>query len=324
MTFELIAGTWTERRTLTANLALRYSIYIPDSSSALVIAGRKLREVSYADWMLIKLRPDMYLVVNNEAPAVRPFPQQLREAPIEEASSFVHIWVYCPDISNFPNEDAETRLRRLGQALRRASEIKADIFLGPEYFFSRFSSALETPAVANQTYTQAEKERVETALGEAARANRGMLIIPGTMLWKDSANLVRNTAFINCRLNGIRHAHSKHKAHNDIQYALAAGGTWAPGDTHFDFDYRGWSVRFQICADNSNDADGPAPKELHILSGFDFGAYNPRAHRGGWEVVCDGKGWGRIEQAGTTFKPATVPDGENFSVVVDIHKLKTT
>jgi hypothetical protein len=112
-TFELIRGVWTERRPLTASSALKYSIYIPDCSSALDIAGHKLREIPYASWMMIEPRPDMYLVDKN-IPAVRSFPQQLREAAVEEASSFVHIWVYCPDISKFPNEDAETRLRRFG------------------------------------------------------------------------------------------------------------------------------------------------------------------------------------------------------------------
>jgi hypothetical protein len=311
-------GKWTPRTPLLIGRA-SYTPCLLDPKGE-KIADVALRPVSWED---ILPKADNVYLITRAVEKVKTFNDHLIKAKLAEYDTFIHIWVYCPNVGELPNETVAQRLVRFGNAVAAASRFKPDLFVGPEYFFTKSSNKLANPAF-NHCYNQTERDEVENAVRGAGFNNRGLLIIPGTMLWIDNSKAVRNTTFIHCRNESLFMAHSKRAAHHDETYAGIAGGVWTPGATHFDFEFRGFRSRYQICKDMGSDPE--AMKELHLLSGFQLGGgIVPRAHGGGWEVLSDGgTGTGRIEKTapGGVVVPMTKPqNSDSFSLVVHIRKL---
>ena len=319
--YRLQNGKWQERAhppvpALRQNLDP--SVEDPEGEK---IEGKVLRRISWDE--ASNSAADVYIIPKAEKPLT--WNDRLLQAKLESSDTFLHIWVYCPNLNSIPDEEPKQRIVRFGDAITAAARIKADLFIGPEYFFTRNTSKLDDPKPSvPHCYTPEERDLVERAVHGAGYNHGGMLIIPGTMLWKDSSKNVRNTALIHCRNFGLFLAHGKYHSHKDETYAKADGGTWNPGATHVDFEFRGFAARYQICADMGTDPQ--EMKDLHLLSGFGIGGgIVPRAHGGGWEVLSDGAvGSGRIEKtvpAGTLVPMNTPKQSESFSLVVHIRKL---
>ena len=226
-------------------------------------------------------------------------------------------YVFSPTLSQLTGNTVDERWKVLDAALKLAQTQKAQIFLGPEYFFTKQSSELNGNS-GNHAYSEGEKLDVEKRLKAFAAGNKGMLIIPGTILWKDSLGQVRNTALI-CGADGEEiSSHDKQFPHNDQIFANNSNGSWKAGErVAKDFEFQGVRCRYHICADDGHDFDEENVKELHLVSGYDYGAFNPRAHAGGFEVKSDGGSTGAKVQKGgietNTAKgaldfPITIPD----------------
>ncbi len=285
------------------------------------VEGKFLTRISWDD-ALAENKRDIYLVPKKR----KTWNDELIEAKLADDDTFLHIWVYCPNLNKLPKEEPRDRIIRFGEAVSAAARYTPDIFLGPEYFFTRNSDQLDSPQLRlAHCYNAEERDLVERAVRGAGFNHRGMLIIPGTMLWKDDSRNVQNTAFIHCRSFGLFLVHSKHHSHHDDSYANAEGCTFKPGGTTcVDFEFRGFTARYQICADMG--MDKKEMKDLHLLSGFAIGGgVEPRAHGGGWEVLSDGAGGGgRIDKplpAGKMVEMNHPKDSDSFSLVVHIRKL---
>lgn len=305
---------WTQRAPISVQVRAQFQLYVPDDSGP-VVHGRRLRAV---DVLPTPMPADVY------AEKKRSFNERLRTAALvpERQGTFLHVWVYCPKLTDLPDESPADRIRRFGAAVAAAERLRPDVFIGPEYFFTR-----KTPQIADRgvdhVYTAEEKALVEAAVRGAGSNSRGMLIVPGTVLWKDAHGAVRNTAIIHCRNEGTHLEHHKRNAHDDAAFATAAGGVWTQGTLATDFAFRTLGFRFQICADNG--ADDEQMKDFHLISAYDLGNVTSRAHQGGWLVLSDGVGRGRIEKTLDTSRaqtaPATTPSSGQFSLAVDVRKL---
>ena len=244
------------------------------------------------------------------------YEDRLKTVPLEASGRTLKIAVYCPKVTALPNETVQQRISRMKDALQAAANVTADIFVGPEYFFTKNTSQLNAPnSGANHTYTAEEFLAVNMAIIEMGEQHKSMLIIPGTTLWKNNANEVRNTGYV-CHYLDSGRAHSKKTSHHEVEYAQAAGGQYTPGaSSQYDFEFQGLRARYEICSDVGQAGNAGNGKELHIISGFTFGGGMPsHAHHGGVEILSDGgDGDGRIERP-FEFKPKTATNDDRLIV----------
>jgi hypothetical protein len=294
-----------------------YTFYVPGVATDPIVNGLNL--VSVAS-LPSPLPINIYAVKNAPRPTFRDTLLNAAIVPADQ-KTFLHVWVYCPDLKKLPDERPKDRILRFGKAVEAAERLRPDVFIGPEYFFARASHRIDSN-VDNHAYSAEEKQDVEKVVRGLGYNNKGMLIIPGTVFWKDANNLVRNTAIIHCRNEGLYLEHNKCNAHLDADFAATASGTWQPGTVASDFTFRTFKCRFQICADNG--ADGEQIKDVHLVSAYGLGNVVSKAHQGGWFVLSDGIGIGRVEPTSRDLRvavPATNPGGDQFSLAVDIRKL---
>jgi predicted amidohydrolase len=297
---------------------------VVDDSGGQAMGDRKLRAVS---WDAVKAADEIYLMpaVQNGSASKTPllYDDRLKAAPLAEKGRALKVAVYCPKLTDLPNETVELRINRMKEAVEQAAQANADVFIGPEYFFTKDSSKLANADFgANHAYTAKEFLAVKAAIIEIGARHKTMLLIPGTTLWKSDAQEVRNTGYLYQYLEQPGHEHSKNTSHDDAKYADHAGGQFTPGGTNFyDFEFQGLRARYEICADISAVGKTGDGKEVHLVSGFNFGGGMPaRAHHGGVEVLSDGTGDGRIERP-FDVKVKSKPDQGGMLVdTVDVHK----
>ena len=311
---ELSNQQWIDRRPVLPTQRGRFTPYIVDLTSATTFGGINLRPITWED-----ASPDAEIYVMPAQASVSRAPllydDRLKAAPLEPAGKQIRIAVYCPKLTGLPDESVEQRIERINTAVEKAANNHAQFFLGPEYFFSKNTSHLaRADDGADHCYSEAEFLQVTNAIVELGEKHPTMLLIPGTALWKNDSNQVRNTGYIVHYVEGGR-SHSKNTSHDDAKYATNAGGMFVPGGKQFyDFEFDGFSARYEICADIDPSGKVGDGKELHFVSGFNYGGGMPaRSHRGGVEILADGAGDGRIERP-FEFKPKAEPADDDMLV----------
>ena len=145
-------------------------------------------------------------MAQNSAGLSRPpilYDDGLKAAPLEPTSRQIRIAVYCPKLTDLPNETVEERIDRLKNAVHRAANDHAQVFLGPEYPFTKDTRNLARPvAGAKHCYSGAEFLQVTNAIVELGVRYPTTLLIPGTTLWKNQSNEVRNTGYVSHHVEG--------------------------------------------------------------------------------------------------------------------------
>ncbi len=180
------------------------------------------------------------------------------------------VTIYSPIMTSLPEETPKERATRIIEAMRLASAGGAQVFLGPEYFFSHNSSSLATHN-KSIIYSSDDADEARSMLVAASALYRGMLIIPGTFFMLEGAYDPHafNTAFV--YLNGSKLTEcSKHDKDTDAVYAELAGVPFYPGDKAAYFEFLKLNFCLQICSDATN---SPTKKcDLSIVPSFKPGS----------------------------------------------------
>ncbi|RKH69033.1 hypothetical protein D7V93_00500 [Corallococcus llansteffanensis] len=176
------------------------------------------------------------------------------------------------------------------EAINAAGAAGADIFVGPEYFFTYNSDKLLT-VNASFAYSAGDAELARSRIANASARWSKMLIIPGTffMVQGVSSPRIFNTAFV--YLGGLTLSEcSKYDSAADNAYAELSGFDFFPGETGRAFEFKNKSFYLQICSDTTNRP--AAPCDMSIVTSFRLGgaAATNLADFGARRVIADGEG----------------------------------
>jgi hypothetical protein len=139
-----------------------------------------------------------------------------------------------PDV--LTQNEIQAPLAEILRVLKKHPEV--DIFLAPEWIFG-----------APPHYkTEAEFRTIQAALA-AATQGTSKLVVPGTIVWVDNGGRTHNTALVVCNGRTLLE-YSKRSDGDDAAPAKQVGLHWQPGRTSGVFEWRGYKVGLEICADN--------------------------------------------------------------------------
>lgn len=185
--------------------------------------------------------------------------------------------------SDMPPEDVGLveRITLLEQAINNSD---GDVFVAPEYFWGT------APII------EAQQRSLLRALVKISKKNPEKLIVPGSMVWRDEAQVVRNSTFVLADGSVLSDAQGEQrydKADLDYEYREMRGLTWQSGAVpHFDVMHRGWLVRVQICSDNGTFTQASSP-DLAVVPCSRIGSgFNSTATNGSTIFAdSDGRSW---------------------------------
>ncbi|HII15907.1 MAG TPA: hypothetical protein HA362_06360 [Nanoarchaeota archaeon] len=172
----------------------------------------------------------------------------------------------------------------LEELLRAADETKPDILVGPEFLFYN-------PWRGHKDSTPYSEYKKRKLCKELAAKTGGMLLIPGTFIWKRGLFVFNSAPVI---FDGkVQHEYFKHEDGGSGVIAENHSLHYAPGaEEGLVFQWKGLSIGLEICADHHFGILGSRGVKtgLHLIAscGGRIKEINSTAREGGYAAICNG------------------------------------
>ena len=171
----------------------------------------------------------------------------------------------------------------LEELLKAADAAKPDILVGPEFlFYNRWEKDESTP------YTKRKKQEI---CEELAVKTKGILLIPGTFIWKKGKKLFNSAPVI---FGGeLKHEYLKYTDGGSCKIAEDHSLNYSAGDEGgLSFPWKGITIGLEICLDHYFGILGSrdAKTDLHLITscGQDIYERSSTAREGGYAAICNG------------------------------------
>ncbi|MEM9555470.1 MAG: hypothetical protein AAGC60_14535 [Acidobacteriota bacterium] len=174
------------------------------------------------------------------------------------------------------------------------------LFMGVEYYFNLRAGRDGGKTVV--PCTVADRDRILTRLERLSHRTPGVVLIPGTIIWRDRFGRCWNTGYVfydGELVESVDRRRSYDKfGVADYERRMLREFDWEGGRTPW-FTFRHPTLQLicclQICADHDCNPEGATP-DLQLVCSTSFGrGGRPDTHEGGWCIYADGDGvWRRV------------------------------
>lgn len=252
----------------------------------------------YATYLEAHENPDTTVVLVKKVTA----PGSGASGPPPPGDPFrVRVVTWTPNVFHLPNTH---RLMHFEMALVHARRMPASenalvatVFLAPEYVFSGIGTP--TGADVNESTAEEQARHVES-LKKLSNKYTDLFIVPGTLIWRDAQDEVRNSTWVLRNGSIVRSTDGRDrydKTHISYEREHMEGHHWVAGEhdkPFFDFALGALRCRLEICRDHGTEEKKPAP-DLVLVTATKLGqeAGPDQVQEGGFCVHADGEGFAR-------------------------------